>query len=75
MDTATIRTDVPDIELDIENARVGRYDRGRVLDLLRELEFRSLIPPCRRWKRILPARQLELCRRTPSTKQLREKAV
>jgi DNA polymerase I len=44
MDTATIRTDVPDIELDIENARVGRYDRGRVLDLLRELEFRSLIP-------------------------------
>jgi DNA polymerase I len=41
---ATIETDVPGVELDMENARVGRYDRARVLDLLRELEFRSLVP-------------------------------
>ncbi len=41
---ATIRTDVPDIILDMEEARVGRYDRQRVLDLLRDLEFRTLVP-------------------------------
>ena len=41
---ATIETAVPDIVLDLEEARVGRYDRQRVLDLLRDLEFRSLVP-------------------------------
>ncbi len=41
---ATIRTDVPDVVLDLEDARVGRYDRQRVLDLLRDLEFRTLVP-------------------------------
>jgi DNA polymerase-1 len=43
-DMATIRTDVPGIELDLDAARLGRYDRNRVLELLRELEFRSLVP-------------------------------
>jgi DNA polymerase-1 len=41
---ATIRTDVPGVVLDLDAARIGRYDRGRVLELLRELEFRSLVP-------------------------------
>jgi DNA polymerase-1 len=41
---ATIRTDVPDIVLDMDAALVGRYDRQRVLTLLRDLEFRSLVP-------------------------------
>ncbi|HLF79550.1 MAG TPA: DNA polymerase I [Dehalococcoidia bacterium] len=41
---ATIETQVPDIILDMEEARVGRYDRQRVLDLLRDLEFRTLVP-------------------------------
>jgi DNA polymerase-1 len=41
---ATIETAVPDIILDMEEARVGRYDRQRVLDLLRDLEFRTLVP-------------------------------
>jgi DNA polymerase-1 len=44
LDMATIRCDVPDIILDMEEARVGRYDRQRVLDLLRDLEFRTLVP-------------------------------
>lgn len=43
-DTATIRTEVPDIILEMEEAQVGRYDRQRVLDLLRDLEFRTLVP-------------------------------
>ena len=41
---ATIRTDVPDIILEMEEAKIGRYDRQRVLDLLRDLEFRTLVP-------------------------------
>jgi DNA polymerase I len=41
---ATIETSVPGVDLDLENARVGYYDRARVLELLRELEFRSLVP-------------------------------
>ena len=44
LDLATIRTDVPDIVLDMDEAVVGRYDRQRVLDLLRDLEFRTLVP-------------------------------
>ena len=44
LDLATIRTDVPGIVLEMEEARVGRYDRQRVLDLLRDLEFRTLVP-------------------------------
>ena len=41
---ATIRCDVPDIILDMDEAKIGRYDRQRVLDLLRDLEFRTLVP-------------------------------
>jgi DNA polymerase-1 len=41
---ATVETEVPDIILDMEEARIGRYDRQRVLDLLRDLEFRTLVP-------------------------------
>ena len=37
----TIRTDVP-IELDLDACRFWEYDRSRVIDLLRELEFFSL---------------------------------
>jgi DNA polymerase-1 len=44
LDMATIRTDVPDITLHMDEAVVGRYDRQRVLDLLRDLEFRTLVP-------------------------------
>ena len=44
LEMATISTDVPDIILDLEEARIGRYDRQRVLDLLRDLEFRTLVP-------------------------------
>ncbi len=44
LDMATIRLDVPDVALDMEEAVVGRYDRQRVLDLLRDLEFRTLVP-------------------------------
>jgi DNA polymerase I len=44
LEMATIRTDVPDIILDMDEARIGRYDRQRVLDLLRDLEFRTLVP-------------------------------
>ncbi len=40
---ATIVTDAP-VTLDVEACRFDRYDRQRVLDLFRELEFRSLIP-------------------------------
>ncbi|MPZ22930.1 MAG: DNA polymerase I [Dehalococcoidia bacterium] len=40
---ATIERDVP-VELDPEAARLGDYDRERVLELFRELEFRSLVP-------------------------------
>ncbi len=43
-DMATIRTGVPGIALDMDDAVVGRYDRQRVLDLLRDLEFRTLVP-------------------------------
>ncbi|HEX5370286.1 MAG TPA: 5'-3' exonuclease H3TH domain-containing protein, partial [Dehalococcoidia bacterium] len=44
LEMATVRYDVPDVILDMEEARVGRYDRQRVLDLLRDLEFRTLVP-------------------------------
>ncbi len=44
LDMATIRIDVPDIALEMDEAVVGRYDRQRVLDLLRDLEFRTLVP-------------------------------
>ncbi|MFQ5879457.1 MAG: DNA polymerase I, partial [Dehalococcoidia bacterium] len=40
---ATIVTDAP-ATLDLEACRFHRYDRQRVLDLFRELEFRSLVP-------------------------------
>jgi len=41
-DMATIRTDVP-VELDLEAAEAKRFERQKVLDLFRELEFRSLL--------------------------------
>ncbi|HXH22848.1 MAG TPA: DNA polymerase I [Dehalococcoidia bacterium] len=41
---ATIRCDVPGVRLDLDACVLGRYDRNRVLELLRELEFRSLVP-------------------------------
>ncbi len=44
LEMATIRTEVPDIILDVDEAKIGRYDRQRVLDLLRDLEFRTLVP-------------------------------
>jgi DNA polymerase-1 len=40
---ATIVTDAP-VTLDLDACRSDRYDRAKVLDLFRELEFRSLIP-------------------------------
>ena len=38
----TVRADVP-VELDLETARLGSYDRNEVLRLFREYEFRSLV--------------------------------
>ena len=38
----TVRADVP-VELDLEPARLGNYDRNEVLRLFREYEFRSLV--------------------------------
>src|SRR5258708_915469 len=40
---ATIVTDL-DVPLDIDSARYLSYDRGRVIELFEELEFRSLVP-------------------------------
>jgi DNA polymerase-1 len=40
---ATIVTDVPEVQLDLDAARVHDYDRGAVLGLFQELEFRSLV--------------------------------
>ncbi|HUS83190.1 MAG TPA: DNA polymerase I [Dehalococcoidia bacterium] len=40
---ATIRTDVP-LTLDLPAAHRERFDRQKVLDMFRDLEFRSLIP-------------------------------
>ena len=39
----TIVRDVP-VELDLEGARFGGFDRGRVVEALRELEFFSIVP-------------------------------
>jgi DNA polymerase-1 len=41
-DLVTVRSDIP-IELDLEPARLGDYDRQEVLRLFREYEFRSLV--------------------------------
>jgi DNA polymerase-1 len=38
----TVRPDVP-VELDLEPARLGNYDRHEVMRLFREYEFRSLV--------------------------------
>ncbi len=40
---ARIVTDIP-VGLDLERTRFGPYDRAKVLELFRELEFRSLVP-------------------------------
>jgi DNA polymerase-1 len=42
-DMATVRTDVP-VQLDLQAAARKRFDRQKVLDIFRELEFRSLVP-------------------------------
>jgi DNA polymerase I len=44
LEMATIEREVPDIVLDMQEAVVGQYDRQRVLDLMRDLEFRTLVP-------------------------------
>ena len=41
-DLVTVRADLP-VELDLEPARLGDYDRAEVLRLFREYEFRSLV--------------------------------
>ncbi|MEA2676486.1 MAG: polymerase [Chloroflexota bacterium] len=41
-DLVTVRSDIP-VELDLESARLGEYDRAEVLRLFREYEFRSLV--------------------------------
>ena len=41
-DLVTVRPDLP-VELDLERARLGDYDRQEVLRLFREFEFRSLV--------------------------------
>jgi len=40
---ATIVTEAP-VTLNLEDCRIGNYDRKRVADLFRELEFASLLP-------------------------------
>ena len=40
---ATIVEEVPGVTLDLEQARWGGYDRERVIELFRELEFRTLL--------------------------------
>jgi len=40
---ATIVTDMP-VELKLDDCRVSQYDRNKVTELLRELEFASLLP-------------------------------
>ena len=40
---ATIVRDVPGVTLDLEACVVGDYDRDAVLEMFRELEFRSLV--------------------------------
>ncbi len=41
-DLVTVRQDLP-IELDLDSAKLGDYDRDEVLRLFREYEFRSLV--------------------------------
>jgi DNA polymerase-1 len=41
-DLVTVRADLP-VELDLETAQLGDYDRAEVLRLFREYEFRSLV--------------------------------
>lgn len=46
---ATIVTDAP-VELDLEDCHLGEFDREKVMELFRELEFRSLVdrlPPAK----------------------------
>jgi len=62
-DMATIRTDVP-VALDLAAAEVGRFERRKVLDIFRELEFRSrrrpptapsqMKMPCAPWRSAWP---------------------
>ncbi len=49
----TIVTDVPDVRLDLDACRLQDYDQDKVIELFRELEFRSLLdrlPPSTRAK-------------------------
>ncbi|HIQ01221.1 MAG TPA: DNA polymerase I [Anaerolineales bacterium] len=64
---STIQTDMP-VELDLEACAARGYDRKRVMDLFRRLEFRSLIdrlPPAEEG----PARQLSLFEREGPVRQ------
>ncbi|HJM75754.1 MAG TPA: DNA polymerase I [Dehalococcoidia bacterium] len=40
---ATIVRDVPGVDLDLDTSQVSDYDRDAVLEMFRELEFRSLV--------------------------------
>jgi DNA polymerase-1 len=51
---ATIVRDL-DVALDLEHSAVGNYDRDRVVELFRELEFRSLVAKLPDAKRERPA--------------------
>ncbi len=65
---AMVITDLP-VELDLEQCRVGDFDRDRVLALFRELEFRSLIsrlPASTRTNGSQEATQLPLLAVAPS---------
>ncbi|HIQ04489.1 MAG TPA: DNA polymerase I [Anaerolineae bacterium] len=60
---ATIITDIEGLDLDLEACRTRNYDRDRVLQLFRELEFRSLakrLPEPRHPTPAAPADQLPL---------------
>ena len=55
----TIVRDVP-IEIDLDRSHVGNYDRGAIVDLFRELEFRTLtnrLPEQREDRKAAPSRE------------------
>jgi DNA polymerase-1 len=64
---ATIDTDVP-IEFDLDACRVSSYERGKVAELFRELEFSSLLPK-------LPEAIAEQEKPAPAEQQVSKEAV
>ncbi|MBI4037196.1 hypothetical protein HY385_02130 [Candidatus Daviesbacteria bacterium] len=56
---ATIETEIP-IKLDLLSCRVHDFDRSKVVKLLEELEFRSLIPRIPGWKWEVGSGKLDL---------------